>query len=111
MSIKNELILSYIKALEPGSKISVRKLAERGGRLSTGFLGIRHLLPALCDLGLRDAAYDILTQTTFPGWGYSIAHGATTIWEHWDSDDIDRLKSMNSFNHYSLGSCVEWMFE
>ncbi len=89
----------------------VRKLAERGGRLSTGFLGIRHLLPALCDLGLRDAAYDILTQTTFPGWGYSIAHGATTIWEHWDSDDIDRLKSMNSFNHYSLGSCVEWMFE
>lgn len=29
MSIKNELILSYIKALEPGSKISVRKLAER----------------------------------------------------------------------------------
>ena len=88
-----------------------RKIHERNGHLSTGFLGIRHLLPTLCELGMSDTAYDILTQTDFPGWGYSIVNGATTIWEHWDSNSTEKLTEMNSFNHYSLGSCVEWMYE
>lgn len=88
-----------------------RKLAQSNNHLTTGFLGIRFLLPALCDIGLCDNAYEILTQTSFPGWGYSIKNGATTIWEHWDSDSTERLTAMNSFNHYSLGSCVEWMYE
>ena len=88
-----------------------RRIAENNGHLSCGFLGIRFLLPALCDLGLQDIAYDILTQKTFPGWGYSVVSGATTIWEHWDSNSKENLKGMNSFNHYSLGSCVEWMYE
>ncbi len=109
---------SYVMAYKFGlisaenAKINLkRKLEESNGHLTTGFLGIGYLLPALCDIGLCDNAYDILTQTTFPGWGYSIEKGATTIWEHWDSDSTDRLTAMNSFNHYSLGSCVEWMYE
>lgn len=88
-----------------------RKLSEDNMHLTCGFLGIRFLLPTLCDLGLVDESYEILCQRTYPGWGYSVERGATTIWEHWDSNSIDRLKGMNSFNHYSLGSCVEWMYE
>ena len=40
-------------------------------------------------------------------------NGATTIWERWDSyTEKDGIKKgMNSFNHYSLGSCTEWMYE
>jgi alpha-L-rhamnosidase len=26
-----------------------------------------------------------MINTEFPGWGYSIVNGATTIWERWDS--------------------------
>lgn len=89
----------------------LRSIRENNGHLSCGFLGIRFLLPTLCELGLQDVAYDILTQTTFPGWGYSVVNGATTIWEHWDSNSAENLKGMNSFNHYSLGSCVEWLYE
>ena len=74
-------------------------------------MGIRFLLPALCDLGMQDVAYDLLTQTDFPGWGYSVVNGATTIWERWNSNSKENLAKMNSFNHYSLGSCVEWMYE
>jgi alpha-L-rhamnosidase len=40
-------------------------------------------------------------------------HGATTIWERWDGWTPERGfqdPGMNSFNHYSLGSCGEWMF-
>ena len=41
-------------------------------------------------------------------------HGATTIWERWDGWTPEKgfqNPGMNSFNHYSLGSCGEWMFE
>ena len=51
---------------------------------------------------------------TFPSWGYSIRHGATTIWERWDGWTEDaRLPDavMNSFNHYSLGSVGQWLYE
>ena len=71
------------------------------------------LLPALCEMGLTADAYRILTYRDFPGWCYSVRHGATTIWEHWDSYTVENgiRPGMNSFNHYSLGSCTEWMYE
>ncbi len=58
-------------------------------------------------------AYTLLTQEAFPSWMYSIKHGATTIWERWDGwteHNGFQTPSMNSFNHYSLGSVGEWMF-
>ena len=91
----------------------IRKLQEDDGHLTSGFLGIKFLLPTLCQLGLQDDAYRILCSREYPGWGYSVMNGATTIWEHWDSYTEEKgiLPGMNSFNHYSLGSCVEWMYE
>ena len=90
-----------------------RKFIEDEGKLTTGFLGIRFLLPTLCDVGLRNMAYHLMTNREYPGWGYSVMNGATTIWEHWDSftEENGIKKGMNSFNHYSLGSCTEWMYE
>ncbi|RTE09875.1 alpha-L-rhamnosidase [Paenibacillus whitsoniae] len=104
--------------LTPGLKpLAVRHLTnnirERGDRLSTGFLGVGYLLPALTDCGELDVAYTLLTQKAFPSWMYSILHGATTIWERWDgwtTENGFQTPSMNSFNHYSLGSVGEWMF-
>lgn len=91
----------------------VRKLEEDDGKLTTGFLGIRFLLPALCDIGRSDIAYRLITSTEYPGWGYSVVNGATTIWERWDSytEENGIKKGMNSFNHYSFGSCTQWMYE
>jgi len=88
-------------------------IRARGNRLSTGFLGVGYLLPALTDNGRLDVAYELLTQEEFPSWLYSIKHGATTIWERWDGWTEHggfQNPSMNSFNHYSLGSVGEWMF-
>lgn len=91
----------------------VRKFKEDDGKLTCGFLGVRFLLPALCDVGLADIAYSLICNTDYPGWGYSVVNGATTIWEHWDSYTIENgiRTGMNSFNHYSFGSCTEWMYE
>lgn len=91
----------------------VADIRGRGNRLSTGFLGVGYLLPALTDNGHTEVAYDLLTQEEFPSWMYSIKHGATTIWERWDGWTEEKgfqTPSMNSFNHYSLGSVGEWMY-
>ena len=91
----------------------LRKFTEDKGKLTTGFLGIKFLLPTLSEIGRSDIAYGLITSREFPGWGYSVVNGATTIWEHWDSYTLDGgiRKGMNSFNHYSFGSCTEWMYE
>jgi len=101
-----------IITLEETRKQLIRKFQEDDGKLTTGFLGIKFLLPTLCDIGRSDIAYDLITSTEYPGWGYSVVNGATTIWEHWDSytEKNGIKKGMNSFNHYSFGSCTEWMY-
>ena len=82
--------------------------------LSTGFVGVSYLLPTLTQAGKLDAAYKLLLQDSFPSWLFSVKHGATTIWERWDGWTPEKGfqdPGMNSFNHYSLGSCGEWLFD
>ena len=82
--------------------------------LTTGFIGVGLLLPALCAEGKLKTAYNVFLQDTFPSWLFSVKHGATTIWERWDGWTPEKgfqNPSMNSFNHYSLGSCGVWMFD
>ena len=94
----------------------LRKAVERsGGCLTTGFLGVSHLNPALTETGNEDIAYSLLLQDKNPSWLYSVKNGATTIWERWDSyiaeTDTFGAPSMNSFNHYAYGAVGEWLFE
>ncbi|HEY3333142.1 MAG TPA: glycoside hydrolase family 78 protein [Capsulimonadaceae bacterium] len=91
----------------------VKDIKARGTHLSTGFVGVGYLCPVLSDAGYDDVAYSLLLNDTFPSWGYSIKHGATTIWERWDGwTDTKGFQTadMNSFNHYSLGSVGEWLY-
>jgi alpha-L-rhamnosidase len=86
---------------------------KRDYRLTTGFVGVALLCPVLADHGRADLAYKLLQQEEFPSWGYSIRHGATTIWERWDGWTEHggfQAVAMNSFNHYSLGSVGDWLF-
>jgi alpha-L-rhamnosidase len=92
----------------------VERIADRGGRLSTGFLGLRLLLPTLTQIGRDDLAYQLLVSRQYPSWGYSIDQGATTVWERWNSYTAEKgfgNPAMNSFNHYAFGSVGEWMFD
>ncbi len=89
-------------------------IAAHQDHLTTGFIGVSYLLPALCSQGQVQAAYNVFLQDTFPSWLFSVKQGATTIWERWDGWTPQKgfqSPSMNSFNHYSLGSCGEWMFD
>ncbi len=89
-------------------------IKAKGWHLSTGFVGVSYLLPVLTQSGKLDTAYKLLMQDTFPSWLFSVKHGATTIWERWDGWTPQRGfqdPGMNSFNHYSLGSCGQWLFD
>jgi len=95
------------------AKRLVELLKENNWHLATGFLGVKHLLPVLTETGHTDIAYRLLTNTTFPSWGYSVVNGSTTIWERWNSYTIDEgfaSPGMNSFSHYAFGSVCQWMF-
>lgn len=91
----------------------IADIESRSRRLTTGFLGVALLCPVLAAHGRSDLAYALLLQEEYPSWGYSIRHGATTIWERWDGWTEEhgfQSISMNSFNHYSLGSVGEWLY-
>ena len=56
---------------------------------------------------------NLLFNNDFPSWLYQVDHGATTMWEHWDSQKVDGSfwsTEMNSFNHYAYGSIGSWMY-
>lgn len=59
-------------------------------------------------------AFELLLNEGYPGWLYAVKMGATTIWERWNSVLPDGSVSgtgMNSLNHYSYGSIVEWIYQ
>jgi alpha-L-rhamnosidase len=92
----------------------VADIAAHDFHLTTGFVGVGLLCPVLTAAGHADVAHRLLLTDTFPSWGYSIRHGATTIWERWDGWTEDagfQTAHMNSFNHYSLGSVGQWLYE
>lgn len=109
----------YMNMLSPENEIIagnyIQELIEsNGGKLSTGFLGVRPLLPALSATGHSDIAYKLLLSEEYPSWGFEVANGANTIWERWNSyikdKGFENNAGMNSFNHYAFGSVNEWMF-
>jgi len=70
-------------------------IKKRGNHLDTGIYGTRFLLDALADNGHIDTAYEVLTSTGYPGFGFTISQGATTLWEQWSA----YLVGMQSHNH------------
>ena len=111
---------SYVLALHmnllspPQRAVAAEKLVEdikaHDWHLTTGFLGTPYLMIELSNSGHSDVAYRLLLQTTYPSWGYMIEHGATTMWERWNGDQMMGDPSMNSYNHYAYGAVAEWLY-
>ena len=111
LSLYMDLVPEELRANAAG--YLVEAIRKKDMHLTTGFMGISMLLPVLTASGYVDVAYELLLQESYPSWLYSVNNGATTIWERWNSwteqngfADI----SMNSFNHYALGSVGEWLY-
>jgi alpha-L-rhamnosidase len=75
------------------------------GHFTTGIFGTKYILEALSQAGHGDAVWEIVNSKDFPGWGYMIEQGATTIWETWKESD-------NTYSncHPMFGSVSEWYY-
>ncbi len=82
----------------------LKDIEKHTGHLTTGILGTKFMLDVLSGSGHADVAYRIATQSDFPGWGWMLKNGATTLWEHWETSD-----NTFSHNHPMFGSVSQWM--
>ncbi|WP_426334798.1 family 78 glycoside hydrolase catalytic domain [Paenibacillus silvae] len=76
----------------------VQSIAEKNGHLDTGIYGTRYVLDVLADYGHIDVAYALLSKKEYPGFGYQIERGATTLWEQWSEKG-----GMHSHDHAMFG--------
>ena len=77
-------------------------LKANNNHLDTGIFGTQFLFEVLTDNGQHELAYEIMNQSTAPGYGWWISQGATTTWEQWDGS--------NSRNHPMFGGGIVWFY-
>ncbi|WP_343690155.1 family 78 glycoside hydrolase catalytic domain [Chitinophaga sp.] len=88
----------------------VDTIHQNGDHLSTGVIGTQFLMRTLTENGRPDLAYLIAADRDYPGWGYMVNQGATTIWELWNGDKA--APNMNSQNHVMLlGDLIVWCYQ
>lgn len=80
-------------------------LTVNKGHLTTGIFSTKMMLNYLSDQNRDDLSFLMLNQKEYPGYGYMIANGATTLWESWG------LKIHESLNHPMFGSVSEWFYK
>lgn len=82
-------------------------IIKRGKHSTCGNQGYRHMFYALSEEGYNDLLFETLINPQYPGWGYMLAQGATSVWERWEK----RVRpEMHSFNHPMFASYDGWLF-
>ncbi len=86
---------------------SLMKALNNGisGHFTTGIFGTKFILEALSRNENANSVFNVVNNTQYPGWGYMIHQGATTIWETWKESD-----NIFSNCHPMFGSVTEWFF-
>ncbi len=74
------------EALRPAilRRLETEILVHRKGHVAVGLVGVQVLFELLTALDRSDLLFTMANQETYPGWGYMLANGATTTWEHWN---------------------------
>ena len=84
-----------------------RDAVGRGHHCTSGNIGYRHVFYVLAEYGYADEVIRILKNPEYPGWGYMIANGATSVWERWEAE---MQNEMHSFNHPMFGSYDAFLY-
>lgn len=79
-------------------------LRNRNYALTAGDIGYRFVLQALEEAGRSDVVYKMNRRNDVPGYGWQLAHGATSLTESWQAYDNV------SNNHLMLGHLMEWLY-
>ena len=82
-------------------KSIVDNIIKNNYHLTCGNQGYRHVFYLLCEYGYVDLALQVLRNPEYPGWGFMVKNGATTVWERWE---LEMFNIMDSFDHPMFGS-------
>ena len=82
-------------------------VTKHDGHLWTGIIGTNALAHALPSYGAADVMYRVATQTTYPGLGYQVTKGATTVCETyecgaWLSQNMKMFGSIRQVFYHNL---------
>lgn len=103
----NLLPLAFGLVPEEHKKAVTENLANdfisRDYHLDTGCTGTKFVLPVLSNNGYSDIAFKVLTQTTYPSWGFWLENGTDSAWESWEL-------TTRSKNHYFLATYDEYLY-
>ena len=83
------------------------RLAEQVPHIDAGILGTKTILRVLAEIGRTDLAYHMVDRSAFPGWGYWISQGATSLWGGWGKPGV---KNTGSLNHIMFGDVSAWLY-
>lgn len=75
------------------------------GHFTTGIFGTKYILESLSGTGNTASVFNIVDSKAYPGWGFMLDRGATTIWETWKESD-----NVYSNCHPMFGSVTEWFY-
>lgn len=78
------------------------ELEANRGHIYTGIYASSLFFEVLCDNGLAEQAYEAMTKTDYPGFGWMLENGAQTFWEQWDGTA--------SRNHPMFGGALAWLY-
>lgn len=90
---------------EKSMEVFYNELDRHDHHLSTGIFSTWMFFDVMRESNRNDVAYRVANQRNFPGWGYMLGRGATTLWESWDFPE-----TVPSRNHPMFGSVDEWFY-
>jgi alpha-L-rhamnosidase len=93
------------EALQPDvmKRLEQEILVNKKGHIDTGTHGTYYLIKLLVERNRNDLIFQMANQRTYPGWGYMLDRGATTLWEQWDGQ--------NSLLHSTFVSIGSWFLD
>lgn len=76
----------------------------RTSRIESGIFGIKYVFSTLTEAGYGDLAYKMVDTEEYPGFGYWLSKGATSMWEGW-------MEGTRSRDHHMFATIDDWFFE
>lgn len=94
------------------------EIKKQNDHFRVGVIGYKYLFEVLVKKGNQDLCFKLITQKSFPSYGYVIDCGATTLWESFDEYERingklmrkDGVERIPSFNHHFWGGVLAWIY-
>ena len=93
-------------------------IKKQDDHFRVGVIGYKYLFDVLVKRGDGDLCIKIITQKSFPSYGYLVEQGATTLWEAFTEYERkdgrlirkDGESRILSFNHHFWGGVLAWIY-